>query len=184
MTTGNARESVKPQPSHISPEHVTRAVALPQRICLFHWWLKVRTTLTAVVFLAAFAGTSSAAPPVTSGLTVWLDATDPAGNGTTPANGASVSTLVNKASSNPVGNFTALGGSSTYPTYTASSSAFNNKPVISFVSTGKLLGNTYNFGNTVTVIYVGRIGTNKARLLSSDYNVNGGNWLLGYGAGT
>jgi autotransporter-associated beta strand protein len=115
--------------------------------------------------------------PGLSGLTVWLDAADPNGNGSAPANGAPISTWVNKAGGS-VGNF-AANGTGSAPAYTASSPAFNNKPVITFSAAGKQLTNGFNFGSTLSVVYVGRIGATKQRLVSG----NTVNWILGYWSG-
>ena len=138
--------------------------------------LTIRAALAALA-LFGWAGMAQAAPPpVTTGtLTVWLDATDVNGNGSTPANGAGVTTWVNKAGG--VGNFTSAGGS-VDPAYVAASAVFNGQAVIRFTaSTGRRLQNTANFGNAVTVIYVGRkSGGPSGRLVSSVAN----NWLLGY----
>jgi fibronectin-binding autotransporter adhesin len=118
--------------------------------------------------------------PNISGMTVWLDASDPNGDtNNIPANGASISNWVNKAGGS-VGNFTNF-GSGNLPTYTAASSAFNNKPVVTFTATGQQLANAYNFGSTVSVIYVGRIGATKKRLVGCPNQT--ANWLLGYWSG-
>jgi autotransporter-associated beta strand protein len=116
--------------------------------------------------------------PGLSGLTVWLDAADPNGNGSAPANGAPISNWVNKGSLGSAANFT-VAGTGSAPVYTASAAAFNNKPTVTFSASGQQLANTYNFGNTLTVVYVGRIGATKQRLVS------GGsvNWILGYWSG-
>jgi large repetitive protein len=124
-------------------------------------------------------GILRAAPPaVTSAtLTAWLDATDPNGDGTTPASGTSVAAWVNKASGG-IGDFGLSIGGTVSPIYVANSGAFNGLPVVRFAAgTGKWLTNTVNLGNNVTVIYAGRKnGTDSGRLVSARFN----NWLLGY----
>ena len=114
--------------------------------------------------------------PSISGMTVWLDAADPDGNNVADTTDAStVSTWVNKGTSGATGNFTTTGGGSD-PVFTLSSSSFNNQPVITFDDAGKQLVNGTNFTNTLSVVYVGRIGATKQRLVSG----NTVNWLLGY----
>ncbi len=125
-------------------------------------------------------GLGASLPTVTSGtLKVWLDAKDVNGDGSIPADGAAVTTWVNKAASG-AGNFTLYSpeGASVEPTYTGSSSAFNYQPVVHFTagSTGKWLQNVTDFGSNCTVIYVGRKNsTDWGRLVAGVAN----NWLLG-----
>ncbi len=112
-------------------------------------------------------------PYAISGMIFWVDAGDPNGNGTVPANGTAITNWVNKASGGAA-NLTVSGSGAT-PAYTAANAAFNNKPTVTFFA-GKELSNSYNFGTTLSVIYVGRIGATKQRLVSG----NGVNWILGY----
>ena len=131
----------------------------------------------ALLLASSYTRLCAAPPAVTTGtLTVWLDATDVNGNATTPANGAAVTTWVNKAGG--VGNFTVSAGGTDNPSFTAISSAFNNQPVVHFTAgMGKWLLNSANLGNTVTVLYVGRkSGSDSGHLVSA----SGNNWLLGY----
>jgi hypothetical protein len=117
-----------------------------------------RTHLAVPCLVLALALPLHADPPAVSSatLTAWLDATDVSGNATVPANGAAVTTWVNK-SAGGIGDFTVAGGGTVNPSYTAVSSAFKNLPVVHFTpSTGKWLTNLANLGNNVTVIYVGR----------------------------
>ncbi len=115
----------------------------------------------------------AAATPTTSGMKVWLNADNLTGTGD-PANGATVNTWTNLApSGTSAGNFT---GTASYIT---SDSSLNGQGAVHFTG-GNGLSNSTNFGNNVTVIYVGRMdGTNNHRLLSA----TGNNWLLGYWGG-
>jgi autotransporter-associated beta strand protein len=122
------------------------------------------------------------AMPTIPGMRVWLDAADPEadGNTTVPTPGAGVSTWKNKGTMGATADFTASAAGTNPPTYTSSVGAFNNKPTITFnAATGKMLANTVNYGNTVSVVYVGRIGATKARLVSGGTQ----NWILGYHGG-
>ena len=122
------------------------------------------------------------AMPSIPGMRVWLDAADPEGDGDTtiPTNGAGVSTWKNKGTMGATADFTASTSGSNAPTYTSAVAAFNNKPTITFnAATGKMLANTVNYGNSVSVVYVGRIGATKARLVSGGTQ----NWILGYHGG-
>lgn len=136
------------------------------------------TTVTAGALRLQSTEYSTAFPSI-PGMKVWLDAADPEadGNASTPTGGAAINTWKNKGTLGASGDFTAV-QTGNAPTYTASvSGAFNGKPVITFnAATGKQLANTTNFTNTVSVVYVGRIGTTKARLVSG----NTTNWILGY----
>jgi fibronectin-binding autotransporter adhesin len=120
-------------------------------------------------------------PPI-PGMRVWLDAADPEGDGNTtvPAEGAGVSTWKNKGTLGATADFLASTSGTNPPTYTSSIAAFNNQPAITFnAATGKMLANSVNYGNSVSVVYVGRIGTTKARLVSGGTQ----NWILGYHGG-
>jgi hypothetical protein len=80
-----------------------------------------------------------------AGSTLWLDASDPAGNGTTPSNGASLSSWTDKS-----GNGLTVSAASSQPTYTTNAAnglgtvAFNGSQGLTAGSvTGeKLVGNT------------------------------------------
>ncbi|HEX7260593.1 MAG TPA: autotransporter-associated beta strand repeat-containing protein, partial [Luteolibacter sp.] len=116
--------------------------------------------------------------PSIPGMKVWLDAGDINGDGNygnNPATGTGVATWTNKGTLGAAGNFAEVqtGGS---PTLTASNASFNTKPTVTFSAAGKQLANTTNFTNTVSVVYVGKIGATKQRLVSG----NTVNWILGY----
>jgi fibronectin-binding autotransporter adhesin len=135
------------------------------------------TTVTAGALRLQSTEYTTAFPSI-PGMKVWLDAADPEadGNTTSPTGGAAISTWKNKGTLGASGDFTAV-QTGNAPTYTASVAAFNNKPTITFnAATGKQLANTTNFTNTVSVVYVGRIGATKQRLVSG----NTVNWILGY----
>ncbi|MEX2212586.1 MAG: autotransporter-associated beta strand repeat-containing protein [Phycisphaeraceae bacterium] len=118
-------------------------------------------------------------PPVTvapgsiGGLVVHLDANDVSNTGTNPADGTQINTWVNKAAGG-AGDFTAaIAASNPYVNWTGN--PMNGNAVVHFW--GGLLRNTTNFGNNVTVMYVGRMdGGGNARLVAGNAN----NWLLGY----
>lgn len=116
--------------------------------------------------------------PSIPGMKVWLDAADPEGDGdtTVPADGSSVATWKNKGSLGSGADFTATGSGANNPVFTANGGGFNGKPTITFDDAGKQLLNTTNFTNTLSVVYVGRIGATKQRLVSGDTI----NWILGY----
>ena len=85
------------------------------------------------------AGTLRLLPAPTapvSGATLWLDGTDPNGNGTLPANGAQLATWVNKGSAGSAMNFTGPGtsGANQDPTFTTS--GIDGKPDVLFTRTG------------------------------------------------
>lgn len=104
------------------------------------------------------------------GLAVWLDANDVNGTGINPADGTQLSTWVNKAPGG-VGNFT---GASALPYLNWTANRMNGNSAVHFW--GGLLVNSVDFGNNVTVLYVGRMsGGANYRLLSANNN-----WLLGY----
>jgi fibronectin-binding autotransporter adhesin len=104
-------------------------------------------------------------------LIVQLDATNLA------SNGGSVSTWTNLATVGSVGNF--VGNFPGVASYNPSSATYNGLPAVQF-SNGPGLINTTNFGNNVTVIFVGALeGTQNRRLVSGLNN----NWLLGYWGG-
>lgn len=140
-----------------------------------------RNVLAALATLGLFHAPDvlHAAPPAVSSatLTAWLDAADPNGNGTLPANGDPVATWVNKAAGG-IGDFGVSASGTVSPAFVSVSGAFNGQPVVRFkASTGKWLTNTVNLGNNVTVLYVGRKnGTDSGRLVTARFN----NWLLGY----
>ncbi len=122
--------------------------------------------------LAAPATPPALPSDVAGNLVVWLDATDAASLGN-PGNGGAVTTWTNLATSGSVGDFT---GSAVYNSISA---ALNGLPAVHF-SGGQGLSNATNFGNNVTVMYVGAMdGTQNRRLLSA----TGNNWLLGYWGG-
>ena len=89
--------------------------------------------------------TSFFQPIIISGCQLWLDGADPAGNGTIPANGATVSTWVDKSS-----NGLTVSAASSQPTYVTNvvngrgTVAFNGSQSLSAgsVTAGKLLGST------------------------------------------
>ncbi|MBN8460055.1 MAG: autotransporter-associated beta strand repeat-containing protein [Verrucomicrobia bacterium] len=116
--------------------------------------------------------------PTIPGMKVWLDAADPEADGdaTLPTDGSEVSTWKNKGTDGVTSDFTATTTGTGNPLYKASEAAFNGKPVVNFAPARKMLANTVNYTSTVSVVYVGRIGATKQRLVS------GGtvNWLLGY----
>ena len=100
-------------------------------------------------------------------LTVWLNAT-----ALSATNNQSITTWTNQATVGSVGNFS--GGTAAY--LSSGGTAFNNLPVVDF-NGASVLNNTTNFGNNVTVMYVGGMdGTQNARLVGGYNN----NWLLGY----
>jgi hypothetical protein len=86
-------------------------------------------------------------PTSIAGCQLWLDGADPAGNGVIPANGATVSTWVDKS-----GNGLTVSAASSQPTY--STNAVNSLGTVSFngsqslnagsVTGAKLIGNTGN----------------------------------------
>jgi len=86
-------------------------------------------------------------PTLISGCTLWLDGADPAGNGVVPANGATVSSWVDKS-----GNGLTVSAASSQPTY--STNAANRLGTVSFngsqsltagsVTGEKLIGNSGN----------------------------------------
>lgn len=138
------------------------------------------TTVTAGALRLQSTEYTTAFPSI-PGMKIWLDAADPEadGNTTTPTGGAAINTWKNKGTLGASGDFAAV-QTGNAPTYTASVAAFNSKPTITFnAATGKQLANTTNFTNTVSVVYVGRIGATKARLVSG----NTTNWILGYWGG-
>ena len=97
---------------------------------------------------AGFISRSNSSTPaptiIASGCTLWLDGTDPAGNGIVPSNAATVSSWVDKS-----GNGLTVSAASGQPSYTTN--ALNGKGVLSFngsqglnagtVTGGKLVGN-------------------------------------------
>jgi hypothetical protein len=86
-------------------------------------------------------------PTSITGCSLWLDGADPAGNGAVPANGATVSTWVDKSGTG--NNGTSYGN----PTFVTS--AFNGKPSILFNgSTQRFVGAITNTGNTVSVFAI------------------------------
>ncbi len=122
--------------------------------------------------LAAPATPPALPSDVAGNLVVWLDATDAASLGNL-GNGGAVTTWTNLATSGSVGDFT---GSAVYNSISA---ALNGLPAVHF-SGGQGLSDATNFGNNVTVMYVGAMdGTQNRRLLSA----TGNNWLLGYWGG-
>ncbi len=116
--------------------------------------------------------------PSIPGMSVWLDAADPEGDGTTtvPTDGSSVAIWKNKGALGATGDFTPTGAGANNPVFTANGGGFNGKPTITFDDVGKQMLNTTNFTNTLSVVYVGRIGATKQRLVSG----NTINWILGY----
>ncbi len=85
-----------------------------------------------------------------SGCQVWLDAADPNGNGTSLANGASVSTWVDKSGNgrNAVGNL----GTGTYST-----TGFNSRPTVQITASGNMASpipaGSFSSGIVVFVIF-------------------------------
>ena len=74
------------------------------------------------------------------------------------------------------GNFNVTAG--TAPTFVSSGNTMNGRPVVHF-NNSAMLSNATNFGNNVTVMYVGRMtGGKNQRLVGG-----GNNWLLGYWGG-
>ena len=115
---------------------------------------------------------ATTAPGSIAGLLVHLDANNVTGGGN-PADGTQIGTWTNLASGG-AGNFT--GGTSPYVNWTGN--PMNGNSVVHFW--GGLLSNSTNFGNNVTVMYVGRMdGGSNRRLLDA----SGNNWLLGYWGG-
>ena len=126
--------------------------------------------LQSTVYPAAF--------PTIPGMKVWLDAGDIDGDGNygnNPANGASVATWANKGTLASAVNFAEVQTGAS-PILTATNTAFNSKPTVTLSAAGKQLANATNFTNTLSVVYVGRIGATKQRLVSG----NTVNWILGY----
>jgi Concanavalin A-like lectin/glucanases superfamily len=92
--------------------------------------------------LPSFSG-----PTGIPGCSLWLDGADPAGTGTAPANGATVSTWVDKSGNGYNG--------TSYGNPTFNTSAFNGKPSISFNgSTQYFVGAITNTGTTVSVFAI------------------------------
>jgi autotransporter-associated beta strand protein len=127
---------------------------------------------------ATISGTHTLSTPVTtdpssiSGLIVQLDATQIA-----QADGSAVTTWSNLAGGS-VGDFGVTGG--TQPLYASSSNLMNGLPLVHFRNSA-VLTNPSNFGNDVTVMYVGRLdGGQNRRLVGGTAN----NWLLGYWGGS
>jgi len=102
-----------------------------------------------VVVAIGLTSTSNAVPAtpggVSSGLVLWLDASDPAGTGTAPANGTSVVTWVDKsgvgnhATVNPNGQQQA----NTAATFETSPTGFNGKPALLFTRIDDNSGSAY-----------------------------------------
>ena len=88
---------------------------------------------------AIFASTVASAAPISSGLTLWFDGADVNGTGTSPANGASVSTWVNKAPSGQRGQASAtlshvIDATHFAPTIASGADGLNNLPVVKFAN--------------------------------------------------
>ena len=114
---------------------------------------------------------ATTAPGGIGGLLVHLDANNVTGTGN-PADGSQIGTWTNLASGG-AGDFTGGGPQQPYLNWTGN--PMNGNSAVHFW--GGLLNNATNFGNDVTVMYVGRMdGGANARLVSSV----GNNWLLGY----
>ncbi len=114
-------------------------------------------------------------PSSIGGNVVWLDANDVNNTGTNAPNGSQIGTWVNKATTG-AGDFTNANGSLPY-VYT-SGDTMNGNSLVHFW--GGTLRNLTNFGNNVSVFYVGRMsGGGNQRVLASVNN----NWLLGYWSG-
>jgi len=94
-----------------------------------------------IQFLTPMAYTSTLTPRGIAGSSMWLDGADPAGNGTVPSNGSTVSTWVDKSGTGT--NLTAVGT----PTYTLSNSSV-------YLNGSSYLQNTnFNFTN-YTIFFV------------------------------
>jgi autotransporter-associated beta strand protein len=126
------------------------------------------------------SGTLQLSQPVTtapgslSGLIVHLDAAQ-----ILQADGSNVSTWTNLATEGTVGNFSVTAG--TQPLFISEGSLMNGLQTVQFQNSA-LLRTTYNFGNDVTVMYVGRLdGGSNRRLVGGGNNQN---WLLGFHGGT
>ncbi len=109
-------------------------------------------------------------PRQLSGLNLWLDATDPAANGTQPANASAVSSWVDKAG---LGNTVTQGTGANQPTYRTN--VLNGKPVVRFDGINDLLQKTSAtaLGNTNLFYFVGTINDNgSGRGVAFDYSTN------------
>ena len=126
--------------------------------------------------------TTSAVSTTNTSLALWLDAKDPSGNGVVPANGATITTWVDKSGNGRNG--TATGGS---PIYTTNS--INGFPSIYFSNAPYFAGSVSITGGTFTAFAVGittepnNLGRSP-RLLSlipsgtSDYATAGGSMAI------
>jgi hypothetical protein len=96
-------------------------------------------------------------PRQVGGLRLWLDATDPAGNGTQPANASSVSSWVDKSGN---GNTVTQATGANQPTYRTN--VLNGKPVVRFDGVNDLMGKSSasSLGTTVTMFVVGTTNGN------------------------
>lgn len=111
-------------------------------------------------------------PRQVGGLVLWLDATDPAGNGTQPANLSSVSTWVDKSGS---GNTLTQATGANQPTYRTNS--LNSKPTVRFNSLTTFMQKTSasSLGTQATVFVVGKTnGNGSNRGTFFDYSTNAG----------
>lgn len=122
------------------------------------------------MFGASWANTQYFNPKQVGGLKLWLDATDPAANGTQPANLSSVSTWVDKSG---VGNNLVQAVGANQPTYRTN--ILNSKPTVRFNSVNSFMQKTSasSLGTQLTVFVVGTTsgnGTNRGSFF--DYSTN------------
>jgi hypothetical protein len=104
-----------------------------------------------------WANTQYFNPRQIGGLRLWLDATDPAANGTQPANNSAVSTWVDKSTG---GNNVTQGTGANQPTY--KTVILNSKPVVRFNGSTTLLqkASGTDLGDQITVFVVGTTNGN------------------------
>ena len=120
------------------------------------------------------------------GLKLWLDATDPAANGTQPSNASAISSWVDKSGS---GNTVTQGTGASQPTYRTN--VLNGKPVVRFDGTNDLMQKTSAtaLANTNLIYFAGILNDNgSGRGTIFDYSNNtitntGINLLLEAGGG-
>lgn len=104
-----------------------------------------------------WANTQYFNPRQVGSLRLWLDATDPAGNGIQPANASAVSSWVDKSGN---GNTVTQGTGANQPVY--QTGVLNGKPVVRFDGTNDLMvkSSASSLGTTVTMFVVGTTNGN------------------------